>query len=362
MNLARVALAGYGVGGRFFHAPLIASTPGLELVSVVTNNDGRRAQVAADWPSGAADAGGGVGAGAVAVVDSVEDAFARGCELLVISTANETHVPLARAAIARGVAVVVDKPLAVTAAEAAALVSEADAADVLLTVFHNRRWDSEILTLRALIESGRLGEVLRFESRFERWRPQVDPGLWRSEGADRGGGILLDLGSHVVDQALVLFGPVVSAYAELANIRGVPAEDDAFVALQHAGGVVSHLHVSLVTAAPGPRLRVLGTAGAYIVDGVDSQEGELRAGKRPEAGVEWGAEPRERWGRFVAGDSVETVPSEHGDWPWFYTRLAEALHAGGSPPVDPRDAVAVLRVLEAARESAVSGQVVSLAA
>jgi scyllo-inositol 2-dehydrogenase (NADP+) len=229
-------------------------------------------------------------------------------------------------------------------------VEHASERDVLLTVFQNRRWDSDFLTLRRLIGEGALGEVRRFEARIERWRPQPRPGAWReTTPAARGGGVLLDLGSHLVDQAVVLFGPVAHVYGEVDSRREGAADDDTFVALRHRSGVISHLWASSVAAAPGPAMRVLGSEGAFVVDTGDSQERALRAGRRPEPNGDWGEEQESNWGRLVRGDASEPVPSERGAWPEFYARVERALRSGSPPPVDPRDAVATLEVLERAR-------------
>jgi predicted dehydrogenase len=294
------------------------------------------------------------------VVPSADEVWATEHDLVVVAAPNHLHVPLARAAVDRGVAAVVDKPLAPSAGEARALVAYARERGVLLTAFHNRRWDSDQLTLRRLLTEGELGDVLRFESRFERWRPALGPDAkaWRDAADAPAGGVLLDLGPHLVDQALTLLGPAASVYAEIDARRG-GADDDVFVALRHRGGTISHLWASAVAGAPGPRLRVLGSRSAYVVDGVDSQEDALQAGARPGAG-EWGVEPPERWGRLVRGDAAQAVPSEPGDWPAFYAGLERALRIGGPPPVDPADAVAGLEVLDAARRSAASGAVIDL--
>ena len=176
----------------------------------------------------------------------------------------------------------------------------------------------------------------RYESRFERWRPRPRPGAWREETPpERGGGVLLDLGAHLVDQAVRLFGPVRDVYGEVAARRGGAADDDAFIALRHESGVESHLWASSVAAAPGPRLRVLGDGGAYVVDEVDGQEAALAAGERPRPGEPWGREPPQRWGRLVHGDASEPVPSEPGDWPRFYAELAAALRAAPRRPSIP---------------------------
>ena len=337
----RVAIIGYGLAGRVFHAPLIAATRGLTLTSVVTAKPERQAEVSRDHP----------GARTVSSADRLWERDDH--DLVVIATPNDTHLPLATAAIDHGLPVVVDKPLAVTAARGEQLVRRAQRAGVLLTVFQNRRWDSDHLTLRRLLEGGHLGDVIRYESRFERWRPTPAPGSWReSLPADQGGGLLLDLGSHLVDQALTLFGPVTQVYGEVDARRALPSEDDVFIALRHASGTISHLRASAVTGAPGPRLRVLGSEAAFVLTRLDSQEDRLRASARPDTVEDWGVEPEAHRGRLVTGEASVPVPGERGDWARFYTLLAAALRNGGPPPVDPSDAVAALRVLERARESA----------
>jgi len=335
----RAALIGFGLAGSLFHAPLIAATPGLRLATVVTGNRDRAGDARRRYPD-------------ARVEPRVEDVWERAAEhdLVVVATPNASHAELASLAIEAGMAVVVDKPLASTSTAARELIERAERRGVTLTVFHNRRWDSDQLTLRRLIGEGPLGQVLRFESRFERWRPEARGDAWRETSSPaEGGGVLLDLGTHLVDQALNLFGPVRDVYGEVDHRRGGPADDDVFVALEHVSGIRSHLWASSVAAARGPRLRVLGSAGAFVVDELDGQEDALRAGLRPDGSGAWGAEPSERWGRLHRGDEGGPVPSENGAWPRFYEQLAAAITENGPPPVDPRDAVAVLEILERAR-------------
>jgi predicted dehydrogenase len=348
MDTLRVALIGYGLAGRVFHAPLLTAA-GLTVTSVVTRNPERAAQVAADLPQ-------------ARVVPAVEDLWSRTDEhdLVVVASDNASHAPLARSAIANGLPVVVDKPLAVTADDAADLVRRAEEAGLFLTVFQNRRWDADQLTLRRLIDDGVLGDVLRHESRFERWRPELASGKWRETASiAEGGGILIDLGSHLIDQAVVLFGPVAHVYAEVESNRG-GADDDVFVALTHTGGVRSHLWAGALTAAPGPRRRVLGTEGAYVAEELDGQEEALRAGRRP-TDETWGVEG-EGGQRVQRGAEREEVSGERGRWDAFYPAVAAALLEGGAPPVDPHDAVATLDLIEAARRSAATRSVVSVPA
>ena len=334
----RAALIGFGLAGSVFHAPLIEAAPGLRLATIVTSNPERAGRARDRYPD-------------AKVLAGADDLWERAGdhELVVVATPNSSHAPLAQRAIELGLGVVVDKPLAPSAAAARDLVAAAEERGVPLTVFHNRRWDSDQLTLRRLLDEGALGRVHRYESRFERWRPELRPDAWReTTPPEAGGGLLLDLGTHLVDQALTLFGPAAEVYGEIESVRGGVSDDDVFVAIAHEGGVHSHLWASSVTADRGPRLRVLGDEAAFVVDELDGQEEALAGGERPKDGS-WGAVPRERWGRLVRGDDAEPVPSENGAWPRFYEQLSAALEGVEPPPVDPRDAVATLEVLERAR-------------
>ncbi|MFB7026988.1 MULTISPECIES: Gfo/Idh/MocA family oxidoreductase [unclassified Streptomyces] len=348
----RVGLVGYGLAGSVFHAPLIAASEDLVLAAVTTGNPERAAEARAAHPG-------------VRVVAKPGELWAPGAEeldLVVVASPNKTHVEVATAALEAGLPVVVDKPLAGTAAEARGLAALAEERGLLLSVFQNRRWDGDFRTLRRLLDEDALGEVQRFESRFERWRPKPKGG-WRESGApEEIGGLLYDLGSHVVDQALVLFGPVVSVYAE-SDVRrpGAEADDDTFLALTHANGVRSHLYVSATTAQLGPRFRVLGQRAGFVKYGLDPQEAALRDGLRPGAGgAAWGVEPEELWGRLGAGESPLTgggapVESLPGDYPAFYAAVAAALRGTGPNPVTAHEAADALDVLEAARRSAREG-------
>jgi scyllo-inositol 2-dehydrogenase (NADP+) len=338
----RAALLGYGLAGSTFHAPLIAAASELTLATVVTGNLARAERARSEHLG-------------VRVEPRADAVWERAGEhdLVVVATPNDTHRELALRAIESGLATVVDKPLAPSSEAGREIVEAADAAGVPLTVFHNRRWDSDQLTLRRLIAEGALGEVRRYESRFERWRPQVRQEVSRETTAPaEGGGVLLDLGSHLVDQALALFGRVSHVYGEVDTRRGTPADDDVFVALRHESGVRSHLLASAVAGAPGPRLRVLGSEAAFVVEHLDGQEDALRAGLRPDDSGDWGAEPESRWGRLMRGDDSEPVRAERGAWPRFYEQVALALRGDGPMPVDSRDAVQVLEVLERARAKA----------
>jgi scyllo-inositol 2-dehydrogenase (NADP+) len=334
----RTELVGYGLGGRVIHRPLLLAVPEIALTHVVTADAERRAQAAADLPD-------------AALLSTADELWARADEydVVVVVTVNDAHVPLATAALELGKAVVVDKPLAVTADEAAGLVAHAERLGVPLSVFHNRRWDSDTLTARALLDDGALGEVHRLESRFTRFRPQIVD-RWRERPG--GGGVLLDLGTHLVDQAEQLLGPSTHVYADIAVRRaGAVIDDDVLLVLTHASGAGSQLWCSAAAPWTGPRLVLQGSRAGWLKGEVDGQEAAQREG------VPVPAEPD---GALWDEDGAHPVPSRQGDWAAYYRGFAAAVRGEGPVPVDPRDAVAVLRVLEAARVAARERAVVAV--
>ena len=272
---------------------------------------------------------------------------ADGLDLVVVATPNRVHVPLALAALEVGLPVVVDKPLATTADEGRKLVEAARERGLMLTVFQNRRWDGDFLTVKRLLAEGALGNVHRFESRFERWRPEL-AGTWR-ERADEAGGLLFDLGSHLVDQALQLFGPVESIYAEVDVRR--PGRGGRRRRLPRARARLRCPLAPLDEHPRGPaRARVSESSAdraAFVKHGLDVQEEALRAGRKPDE-PGWGEEPRESWGRLGVEGDLREVQTEPGNYRAFYEGVAASL-GGAPPPVDPADAVMVLELLEEAR-------------
>jgi scyllo-inositol 2-dehydrogenase (NADP+) len=335
----RVAIVGYGLAGSVFHAPFVDATEGMHVAAIVTGDPERREQARREFPSATLLAGAGELWPEAASYD-----------LAVVAAANAAHAPLALAAIEAGLPVVVDKPMASSAEDAERMIAASREAGLMLTVFHNRRWDSDFLTARKLIADGALGRVTRFESRFERFRPEPRDGVWRESAAPAdAGGVLWDLGPHLIDQACELFGAPLNVYAEVDTRRaGAKVDDDAFVALEHSSGVRSHLWMSAVAADLGPRMRVLGDRAAYVKHGLDVQEAALRDGGRPgEPG--WGEEPESDWGRLGAGEDWTRVPTEPGAYLRFYEGVERALRSGAPPPVDAADSVAALEVLDAAR-------------
>jgi scyllo-inositol 2-dehydrogenase (NADP+) len=276
-------------------------------------------------------------------------------DLVVICTPSGTHAAHATAALDAGRHLVVEKPFARTADEARAIAARARAAGRLAIPFQNRRWDGDFLTVRQLVADGVLGELHRFESRFERWRAQPRP-RWCEPGArDAAEGIVYDIGSHLVDQALQLLGPVRHVYAELARVReAVQVEDDAFVALTHESGVRSHLYMSASAAAPGARFTLSGRRGAYVKHGLDGQEAALGQGADPRA-PGWSSEPPSAWGSLAGEQASRIVPTAPGAYDSFYPRVRDAIVRGAPSPVMVEEAIAALEVIEAIFASDAAG-------
>jgi predicted dehydrogenase len=339
----RTAVAGFGLSGSVFHAPLIAANPAYSLDVISTSDAGRQAAAAASYPG-------------VRLVDTPAEILelAGGLDLLVLGTPPATHYPLAKAALEAGLDVVVDKPFTVHSAEGQELIDLAARLGRVLTVFQNRRWDGDFLTVRGLLDSGLLGTVARFESRFERWSPTVAKTWKAAAAADDGGGVLFDLGTHLLDQAVQLFGPATVTHAELHARRPEErADDDVFLALRHDSGVTSHLWMNMLCAQQGPRFRLLGSEGGYTKHGVDPQEPYILAGGSP-LDAEYGVEDRDWAGLLGRDGHLDRLPTERGAYPEFYRILAAKIADGGAPsarpvPVDPAGPVEVLRLIEQAR-------------
>ncbi|VEI69942.1 oxidoreductase [Serratia rubidaea] len=331
----RVGLVGYGYASKTFHAPLIAGTPGLELAAVVSSDAGK---VHADWP-------------ALPVVSEPQALFNDPTlDLIVIPTPNDTHYPLAQQALAAGKHVVVDKPFTVTLSQARALQQQAQQRGLLLSVFHNRRWDSDFLTLKTLLQEGSLGEVVYFESHFDRFRPQVRQ-RWREQGG-AGSGIWYDLGPHLIDQALQLFGKPQTLFVDLGQLRPGSQSVDYFHALLQYGKRRVVLHGSMLAAAEGPRYVVHGTQGSYIKYGLDPQEDRLKAGERlPQA--DWGYDMRDGVVTLSRDDVLAEQPllTLPGNYPAYYAAIRDAINGDGANPVPAAEAIAVMEMIELGIES-----------
>ena len=325
---------GYGLAGRVFHTPFLEASADFSLRMIATGDHTRRDQASSRYPG-------------TEIVSSPEELLSRASELdlIVLATPSHTHRKLGEEAFAAGAAVVVDKPFAPSSVDAEALIDASTRANLPLNVFQNRRWDGDFLTIQELVASGRLGRIHRFESTFERWSPTRRERWQDRTTAEAGGGIIFDIGSHLIDQATVLFGPVIDLHAEMSPVRdGAVSEDDAFLSLLHANGVRSHLSMSSVAALSGPRFRVLGTAGAYSVDGLDGQEAALKDGVLP-SDPDYGATPSSSWGTLSDGHP-ERIPTLRGDYAAFYSGVAAAIRGEAAPPVDPHDALEVVRIIE----------------
>jgi predicted dehydrogenase len=333
MSTIRTGVIGFGTSGRVFHTPFIEANPEFSLDVIVTANAERASAAASLYPN-------------TRVVASADELFAAELDLVVIGSPSGTHVSLAHRALDAGLAVVVDKPFSVTETEGLSLIGRAEELGLPITVFQNRRWDGDFLTLRELIASGALGEIRRFESRFEWWKPDVKKS-WKADATTAdGGGILYDLGAHLIDQAIQLFGRVTDVYSEVAAQRpGGAADDDVFVSLLHQTGVRSQLWMNGLAGQAGPRFHVLGSQSAYTKWGLDGQEPALIAGVLP-SDDNYGVESPDAWGVAGVGDELSAVPAIRGQYDIYYSLLADSLLRGQPLPVDPRDSVEVIRIIE----------------
>ncbi len=339
----RLGVVGYGVGGRYFHTPFVQAAAGVDLAGVVTRSPVRRAEVQQDWPG-------------VPVFDSLGTLLASGVDAVTITTPPETRRELVLEALAARVHVIADKPFAPSADVGRELAAAAESAGVLLSVFHNRRWDADIRTLASVIEKGRLGEVWRVHSRFD----LDDPATLE---AGPGGGLLRDLGSHLVDQMVWLLGDVRSVNAHLDWLDLPAGQTDAgfCVELEHTSGVRSHVEASKVNHIEARELRAYGSEGSYRALGTDVQAQAIFAGRRPVDDLEgWGYEEPGRWGLLSTATGEVSVPSEQGRYHDLYAAFAAATRGEGRQPVPAGDAVRTLAVLDAARLSAERGNSVEV--
>ena len=340
----KVGIVGYGYASKTFHAPFIANMDGYELVAISSSDPNK---VKADWPD-------------MTVVSSPESLFSNpDIELIVIPTPNDTHYPLAQEALAAGKHVVVDKPFTVTVDEAELLKQQAENAGLLLSVYHNRRWDSGFLTMKKLLADGRLGDIKYYESHFDRYRPAVRQ-RWR-EAAGAGGGIWYDLGPHLLDQVLQFFGQPQSITADLAMIRpGAEAVDYFHATLDYADKKVV-LHSTTVAAAEQPVYIVHGMEGSYVKFGLDIQEDHLKVGEKPQ-GEDWGVDKRNGIVTLSRNDelSQQEWPNEKGNYGGYYQAIYDAIRHGKPNPVTAEQAINVMKLIEAGELSAKNRQTIEL--
>lgn len=332
MNL-RVGIAGYGLAGRYFHAPLLKGC-GFEVVTVLTSNQLRASHALEDFPD-------------IKVVTTMQELLSHNLDLVVVASANLAHAEQAAAALKAGIPVVVDKPMGRNLVETKSIVELSDSLGVPVTTFFNRRWDSDALTIKKVLASGVLGQIHRMDSRFERFRPDVNKDSWRENmSAEDGGGQLLDLQPHLISTAIDWFGKCELVTATVRAIRGA-ADDDSVLVLRHDSGVMSYLSASAVVGAPGPRIRILGSKGALVINDLDPQEALLRAGKFPAGGV-W-SEPTTSVAHIHRGNEVEEIQGIAGNYAMFYTAVASAISNGTAWPVSNVDALLVASIIDQAR-------------
>jgi len=346
MPMIEVGLVGFGLAGRAFHAPVIRAVPGLHLAAIVQRSGSEAAEKYPD----------------VRIVRSLDELLALPeIRLVVIATPNETHYPFARQCLEAGRDVVVDKPFTTTLVEAESLVRLAKEAGRLLTVYQNRRYDGDFQAIRQLVKAGTLGRIVRFETSYDRFRPQLKPGAWR-EIARPGSGILFDIAPHLLDHLLVLFGLPEAVTADVRIERENVAADDAFdITLHYANGMRAVLRSSILAAAPRPRFVLFGTQGSFVKQTFDPQENNLRRGLIP-TDTSWGAEPEENWGVLTvpSGDSFELrrIPSATCDYRDYYANVRDAIMGHAALAVTPEYALDVMRMLESARESSQKRQTI----
>jgi scyllo-inositol 2-dehydrogenase (NADP+) len=332
-------LIGFGLAGRAFHAQVIRATPGLRLAAILQRHGNEAAQKSPD----------------VRVVRSIGELLdIRDIRLIVIATPNETHAPIARQCLEAGRDVVVDKPFAATLKEAAELVELARKRGRLITVYQNRRYDGDFQAIHQIVADGALGRIVRFETNYDRFRPDLKPGAWR-ERVGPGSGILFDIAPHLIDHALVLFGLPEAVTADVRLERTVSLVDDSFdVMLHYPAGMRAVLRSTMLAVAPRPRFVLHGTRGSFVKQTFDPQEINLRRGIIPESGP-WGGEPQEDWGVLTTleNDIVtkRSVPSSTNDYRDYYANVRDAILGRAALAVTAEYALDVMRVLEMAQES-----------
>lgn len=329
----RVGIAGYGLAGRYFHAPFLRAAD-FEVVGVLTTKPDRKAAAILDFPE-------------ISVVESIEELLKLNLDLLVVASANNAHASQAIAGLKAGVPVVVDKPMGRTLKETKEIVDFSKQVNVPVTTYFNRKWDSDALTIKKIIKEGILGNIFRLDSRFERFRPNLSPESWReNQTAIEGGGNLLDLQPHLVSTALDWFGPANLISASVRSLRG-GSDDDVTLVLEHTSGVDSYLSVSSINAAPGPRIRITGDKGSLVINEIDPQEPLLKSGKYPKNG-QW-SESTKSEAFLHLGDKVISYPSIDGNYSLFYIQVKQAL-SGGDWPVTTDEALSVAEIIDKARE------------
>jgi scyllo-inositol 2-dehydrogenase (NADP+) len=331
-------LIGFGASGRTFHAPVIHAVPGMRLAAILQRSGNDAAKL---YPN-------------ASLVRSMEEMLTLPeISLVVIATSNTSHYPLARQCLLAGKHVVVDKPFTTTLKEAEELIKLAAECNRMITVYQNSRWHGDFFTVRKLIASGTLGKLARYEAHFDRFRAQLRPGAWR-EASEPGSGLLFDLGPHLIDQALLLFGAPDRLTADVRREREGAIADDAFDVVLHYGEFRAVLGASMLAASPGPRFLLYGTHGSFVKYGADPQAEAIKLGEIP-GGDRWGEEPEAMWGKLSLAkqDAITTdqVPTEPGDYRGYYANVRDAILGKAALDVTPQQALDLMYALELAQES-----------
>ncbi len=345
----RAAVIGFGNGGRTFHAAFISAVPGLELAAIVQRKGDEAAQA---YPN-------------ATIYRSVEEMLAdKSIQMVSVTTSNQTHLEIGRQCLLAGKHTVIDKPFALTSAEAAELITIANERKLVLSAFQNRRWDGDFKTVRNILKSGVLGRLVVFESHYDRFRQEVRQGTWKESGL-YGGGQLYDLGTHIIDQALHLFGAPNEITASVRTERDGALNDDAFdIRLGYIGETEKNLTVwlrSTMTAAiAGPRFTLHGTKGSFVKFGIDPQEVAIQGGAvigSRIGSLAWGEEPESDWGHLKLADGTEKqIPTEPGDYRGYYANVRDAILGVESLAVPGIDAWRTARIIELARQSSEEGR------
>jgi predicted dehydrogenase len=332
----RAGLIGYGLAGRYFHGPTLLAA-GFHVSAICARSLEKKAAAQQDFPK-------------AVIVSSIDELVAEDLDLIVVATPNEFHSEHALASIRAGINTVVDKPMGVDYYETLSLYEAAEASGVLLTVFFNRLWDSDSLTIKKVIKQGDIGNIFRLESRFERFRPELNPNSWReSASIEAGGGILLDLQCHLVSTALDWFGPAELVFSSLRNIRGA-SEDDVLLVLKHDSGVDSYLSASAITGNPGPKIRLNGDKASLVITELDRQEEILRKGYRAFAGQWIDSSEITSSAKIHKGSDSFSYRGEPGFYPAFYNEVRVAIEYGGELPVSRELSLSVARIIDQARQ------------
>ncbi len=338
MKNIKIGLAGYGKGGRIYNAPIISSVPGLKIKKIMTSSEDNISAAKKNFPK------------AEIISKFTEITKDPNIDLVVITTPNHLHKDLATKALKAGKHVVVEKPFTPTAAEADELIELARKKNLIITVNHNRRWDSDFQTIKKLLTEKKLGEIVEYEAHFDRFRDMVDE-TWKEDKSNAGNGILYDLGSHLIDQALVLFGPPKEIFADISTKRKKAEVPDSFELLLFYPNLKVSLNAGMLVNLKGPAYTIHGRKGSFIKYGADTQEEMLKNGLKPEDNWGWGLEPQEMWGKFDIVEEKGTIESERGDYRNFYKNVYQAIRGKEDLEVKPEQARDVIKVIELAIQS-----------